>query len=251
MQQLDWGPAAQDAPLTLGGPSTPRESEPERQQTQEGSSVGAPSSDDTPAPPPTLPVPAAATSPSPWNVSPAERDRYSQYFYASAHRDPDSSLEVLPAEAAVGVFRMSQFPDDALAKVWDLATFQQVVPGALTLAEFVVGMHILSVSGQQQLAIPDALPPELASTAAAVPPQVSAPPGPSLQAEPEQSIELERQQAEWEAEVAKQHQTDHAEELVPRSTPHRPYPVPLEARTACTCTSCRLFWGSLGNACAL
>lgn len=124
ISELDWGPAGQDQPLTLG------------QQ-----------------------------EPSMWHMGAGDRSRYLELFEKGAGVLGGG----MPMGAAVQVFRMSDLPDGTLAKVWDLATFEQTSPGALTFAEFCAGMHLLTVSRQQRVAIPDSLPTELRQGAARLP----------------------------------------------------------------------------------
>ena len=153
-QQLEWGQPLDDAPLSLGGESSPTPSE---------RSVSSVSGSVRSIPGPFTPEPA-----SPWAVSTQERERHVAYFDTLAQADGQTGEPALPMATAIQVLRMSEQPDEVLAAVWDLATFQQTVPAALTASEFVAAMHILTVLREKpQATVPSSLPPELAETAVA------------------------------------------------------------------------------------
>jgi hypothetical protein len=52
----------------------------------------------------------------------------------------------MPGELAQQVFRMSQLPDEILARVWDLSAYDKRVPGALIASEWVVAMYLLEAA---------------------------------------------------------------------------------------------------------
>ena len=155
---LDWGVALDNAPLTLGGEQpSPTPSARSSVSSVAGSSRSVAG-----------PFTPGASQPSPWAVSAPDRERHAQYFGTQAEPDPQTGEPVLQMGTAIQVLKMSEQPNEVLAAVWDLATFQQTVPGSLTASEFVAAMHILTVLRQQpQLPLPTSLPVELAESAAA------------------------------------------------------------------------------------
>ncbi len=155
---LDWGVELDNAPLVLGGDQpSPTPSAKSSVSSIAGSSRSVPG--------PFTPD-QSAPEPSPWVVPAADRERHVQYFGTQAEPDAQTGEPVLQMGMAIQVLRMSEQPDEVLAAVWDLATFQQTVPGSLTASEFVAAMHFLTVLRQQpQLSLPASIPAELVDSA--------------------------------------------------------------------------------------
>lgn len=156
---LDWGVELDNAPLVLGGVEEPSPTPSARSSVS--SIAGSTRSVSGPFTPDGL-----SQEPSPWVVPTADRERHVQYFGTQAEPDAQTGEPVLQMDTAIQVLRMSEQPDEVLAAVWDLATFQQTVPGSLTASEFVAAMHLLTVLRQQpQLSLPASAPAELVASA--------------------------------------------------------------------------------------
>ncbi|KAI0362738.1 EF-hand [Trametes cingulata] len=82
-------------------------------------------------------VPAQATTPSDWNITPEERARYDRFF-----DQLDSARKgYLLSDVAVPFFARAKLPNDVMATVWDLADSEH--DGRLTKDDFAVAMHLI------------------------------------------------------------------------------------------------------------
>lgn len=89
-----------------------------------------------------------------WKISPEEKQRYREIFYA--WNSPGS--EYMSGELAKQVLIQSQLPEQDLMKIWSLADREN--RGSLDVDEFAVAMHLI-YRKLNNFEIPSVLPPEL------------------------------------------------------------------------------------------
>ncbi|KAI0781214.1 hypothetical protein BD413DRAFT_620813 [Trametes elegans] len=102
-------------------------------------------------------MPAPATTPSDWNITPEERARYDRFF----DQLDTSRKGYLLSDVAVPFFSRAKLSNEVMATIWDLADSEH--DGRLTHDDFAVAMHLI----RQKLAgkeLPTTVPASLLSS---------------------------------------------------------------------------------------